>query len=118
MRGAGLALFATVLLVGCAAEIAPPPPAEPIVDGQTGAVSRADIHWIVVTAKKALRDSGRGSEPIFRVHIYDRDFISVSHGRLPTPHDTTEERLHFHRIKGHWHLDENETVRGFNIPTG
>ncbi len=42
--------------------------------------------------------------------------ITVSHGRLPTPHDKTEEFLIFDRVKGKWQLRDIEIVRGHNIP--
>jgi len=41
--------------------------------------------------------------------------ITVSHGRLPTPHDKTEEFLIFDRVKGQWQLRDIEIVRGHNI---
>ena len=44
------------------------------------------------------------------------DMITVSHGRLPTAHDKTEECLIFDRVKGKWQLRDVEIVRGFNTP--
>jgi hypothetical protein len=116
-----LAVFASgaaAVLVGCAEEVPPPPPAEPIVDGQVHSVSRADIRTVVALAKKRLAETGRASHPIYHVHVDRSDMISVSHGRLPTPHDKTEEFLIFDRVKGKWQLRDIEIVRGFNIPTG
>jgi hypothetical protein len=105
------------LLVGCAAEVPPPPPAEPVVDGQVRSVSPSDIKTVVALAKKRLAETVRGSQPIYHVYVDRSDMITVSHGRLPTPHDKTEEFLIFDRIKGKWRLRDIEIVRGFNIPT-
>jgi len=107
-----------VLFMGCAAEVPPPPPAEPVVDGQIRSVSRSDIKTVLALAKKRLAETGRGDHPIYHVHVDRSDMISVSHGRLPTPHDKTEEFLIFDRVKGKWQLRDIEIVRGFNIPTG
>jgi hypothetical protein len=109
--------IAAALLVGCVAEVPPPPPAEPVVDGQVHSVSPSDIKTVVASAKKRLAETGRGSQPIYHVHVDRSDMITVSHGRLPTPRDKTEEFLIFDRIKGKWHLRDIEIVRGFNIPT-
>jgi hypothetical protein len=108
---------AALLLLGCAAEVPSLPPAEPIVDGQTHSVSRSDIRTVIALAKKRLAQTGRGSQPIYHVHVDRSDMISVSHGRLPTPNDKTEEFLIFDRVKGKWQLRHIEIVRGFNIPT-
>ena len=109
---------AAAVLIGCAAEVPPPPPAKPIVDGQVHSASRRDIETVVALAKKRLAQTGRGSQPIYHVHVERSDMITVSHGRLPTPHDKTEEFLIFDRMKGKWQLRDIEIVRGFNIPTG
>jgi hypothetical protein len=109
--------IAAALLVGCAAEVPPPPPAEPTVDGQVRSVSQSDIKTVVALTKKRLAETGRGSQPIYHVHVERSDMITVFHGRLPTPHDKTEEFLIFDRVKGKWHLRDVEIVRGFNIPT-
>jgi hypothetical protein len=108
---------AALLLLGCAAEAPPPPPAEPIVDGQTHSVSGSDIRTVIALAKKRLAETGRGSQPIYHVHVERSDMITVSHGRVPTPHDKTEEFLIFDCINGKWQLRDVEIVRGFNIPT-
>ena len=108
---------AALVLLGCAAEVPPPPPAEPIVDGQRHSVSRSDIRTVIALAKKRLAETGRVSQPIYHVHVERSDMITVSHGRLPTPHDKTEEFLIFDRINGKWRLRDVEIVRGFNIPT-
>jgi hypothetical protein len=104
------------LLVGCAAEVPRPAPAEPVVDGQVRSVSPSDIQTVVALAKKRLAEIGRGSQPIYHVHVDRSDMITVSHGRLPTPHDKTEEFLIFDRVKGKWQLRDIEIVRGHNIP--
>ena len=109
--------IAAALLVGCAAEVSPPLPAERVVDGQVRSVSQSDIKTVVALASKRLAETNRGSEPIYHVHVERTDMITVSHGRLPTPHDKTEEFLIFDRVKGKWHLRDVEIVRGFNIPT-
>jgi len=111
------ATIAAALLVGCAAEVPPPPPAEPVIDGQVRSVSPSDIKTVVALAKKRLAETGRASQPIYHVHVDRSDMISVSHGRLPTPHDKTEEFLIFDRVQGKWQLRDIEIVRGFNIPT-
>jgi len=107
---------AAALLIACAAEVPPPPPSKPIVDGQVHSVSRSDIKAVVALAKKRLAETGRGSQPIYHVHVERSDMITVSHGRLPTPHDKTEEFLIFDRVKGKWQLRDIEIVRGHNIP--
>jgi hypothetical protein len=109
--------IAAALLVGCATEVPPPPPAEPVVDGQVHNVSSSDIKTVIALAKKRLVETGRGSQPIYHIHVERSDMITVAHGRLPTPHDKTEEILIFDRAKGKWHLRDIEIVRGFNIPT-
>jgi len=109
--------IAAALLVGCAAEVPPPPPAEPVVDGQVRSVSPSDIKTVVALAKKRLAETGRAFQPIYHVHVDRSDMITVSHGRLPGPHDKTEEFLIFDRVKGKWQLRDIEIVRGFNIPT-
>jgi hypothetical protein len=109
--------IAAALLVGCAAEVPPPPPAEPVVDGQVRSVSPSDIKTVVALAKKRLAETRRAFQPIYHVHVDRSDMITVSHGRLPTPHDKTEEFLIFDRVKGKWQLRDIESVRGFNIPT-
>jgi len=108
--------IATLFLLSCAAEVPPPPPAEPIVDGQTRSVSRNDIRTVIALAKKRLAETGRASQPIYHVHVERSNMITVSHGRLPTPHDKTEESLIFDRVEGKWQLRDVEIVRGFNIP--
>jgi hypothetical protein len=116
MRALGIsAPIAAALLIGCAAEAPPPPPREPIVDGQVHSVSGSDIKTVLALAKKRLAQTGRGSEPIYHVHVERSDMITVSHGRLPTPHDKTEEFLIFDRVKGKWQLRDIEIVRGHNI---
>jgi len=107
---------AAALLMGCAAEVPPSPPSKPIVDGQVHSVSRSDIRAVVALAKKRLADTGRGSQSIYHVHVERGDMITVSHGRLPTPHDKTEEFLIFDRVKGKWQLRDIEIIRGHNIP--
>jgi len=109
--------IAATLLLGCAAEVPPSPPASPVVDGQVRSVSPSDIKTVVALAKKRLAETGRASQPIYHVHVDRSDMITVSHGRLPTPHDKTEEFLIFDRVKGKWQLRDIEIVRGFNIPT-
>ena len=109
--------IAAALLVGCVAEVPPPPPAEPVVDGQVRSASKSDIETVVTLAKKRLAETGRGSQPIYHVHVERSDMITVSHGRLPTPHDKTEEHLIFDRVNRKWQLRDIEIVRGFNIPT-
>ena len=109
---------ATLMLLGCATEVPPPPPAEPVVDGQVHSVSHGDILTVIALAKKRLAETGRASQPIYHVHVERSDMIAVSHGRLPTPHDKTEEFLIFDRVKGKWQLRDIEIVRGYNIPTG
>jgi len=106
---------AAALLFGCAAEVPPPPPTEPIVDGHVHSVSRSDITTVVALAKNRLAQTGRGSQPTYHVHVERSDMITVSHGRLPTPHDKTEEFLIFDRVKGQWQLRDIEIVRGHNI---
>jgi hypothetical protein len=108
--------IAAALLIACAAEVPLPPPREPIVDGQVHSVSRSDIKTVLALAKKRLAQTGRGSEPIYHAHVERSDMITVSHGRLPTPHDKTEEFLIFDRVKGKWQLRDIEIVRGHNIP--
>ena len=115
MRALCLTVTAASLL-GCAAEVPPPAPAEPWVDGQVHSVSRSDIGTVIALAKKRLAETGRASQPIYHVHVERSDMISVSHGRLPTPHDKTEEFLIFDRVKGKWQLRDIEIVRGHNIP--
>jgi hypothetical protein len=112
------AAHATLMLVGCAAEAPPPPPAEPVVDGQVHSVSLSDIRTVISLAKKRLAETDRASQPIYHVHVERSDMITVSHGRLPTPRDKTEEFLIFDRLKGKWQLRDVEIVRGYNIPTG
>jgi hypothetical protein len=109
--------IAATLLLGCVAEVPPPPPASPVVDGQVRSVSPSDIKTVVALAKKRLAETGRASQPIYHVHVDRSDMITVSHGRLPTPHDKTEKFLIFDRAKGKWQLRDIEIVRGFNIPT-
>ena len=117
MRALGLpAPVAAVLLIGCAAEVPPPPPAKPIVDGQVQSVSQSDINVVLALAKGRLAETRRASQPIYHVHVERGDMITVSHGRLPTPHDKTEEFLIFDRVKGKWQLRDVEIVRGHNIP--
>jgi len=110
------ASVAAALLIGCAAEVPPPPPSKPIVDGQVHSVSRSDIKAVLALATKRLAKSGRGSQPIYHVHVERNNMITVSHGRLPTPHDKTEEFLIFDRVKGKWQLRDIEIVRGHNLP--
>lgn len=116
-RATSAAPIVPALLIGCAAEVPPPPQIEPKIDGQIQSVSRNDIKTVVTLAKKHLAETSRGSHPIYHVHVDRSDMISVSHGRLPTPHDKTEEILIFDRIKGQWQLRDIEIVRGFNIPS-
>jgi hypothetical protein len=110
------ASVAAAPLIGCAVEVPPPPPSKPIVDGRVQSVSRSDIKVVVALAKKHLAETGRGSQPIYHVHVERSDMITVSHGRLPTPHDKTEEFLIFDRVKGKWQLRDIEIVHGHNIP--
>ena len=108
---------AALLFCGCAAEVPPPPPAQPVIEGQVDAVTRADIRTVIGLAKQRLAETERSSHPIYKIHVESRRQIYVYHGRLPTPHDTVEEFLIFERVKGHWELGEREVVRGSNIPT-
>jgi hypothetical protein len=109
--------IAAALLLGCAADVPPPLPAEPVVDGQVRNVSPSDIKTVVALAKKRLAETGRAFQPIYHLHVDRSDMITVSHGRLPTPHDKTKEFLIFDRVKGKWQLRNIEIIRGFNIPT-
>jgi len=119
MRLTGMATTAAAALLfgGCAAEVPPPAPAKPVIEGQVHAVSRADIRTVIALTKQRLAETGRSSHPIYKVRVESRSQIFVYHGRLPTPHDTVEEFLIFDRVKGHWELGEREIVRGVNIPT-
>src|SRR5215831_669497 len=89
------AMVAAALLIGCAAEAPAPAPAKPVVDGRVQSVSSDDVRTVLALAKKRLIETGRGSQPIYRVHVERSDMITVSHGRLPTAHDKTEECLIF-----------------------
>jgi hypothetical protein len=108
-------MTAALLLLSCASE--PPPPPRAFLEGPVHSISRRDIREILAVSKEHLASTGRSSDPIYCLHIENRNRVLVYHGEQRKRANDIEEYLVVDRIHGRWQLIEREIARGVNIPT-
>ena len=109
-------MTAALLLLTCATE-QPPPSPRAFLEGSVHSISRRDIREILAVSKEYLARTGRSSDPIYCLHIENRNRVLVYHGEQRKRANDIEEYLVVDRVNGRWQLIEREIVRGVNIPT-
>jgi hypothetical protein len=115
MRSLLLSAFgAAVLLLSCVSHEIPPPPAHPVVEGNWGSFSHADIHAAIAVVRHHFVEMRRPDFPIYRVNVVDRNHIEVYFH----PPVLKEEGQLVERVKGKWQLGEERIISTWeNLPT-
>jgi hypothetical protein len=105
-------MFATWTLAQPIPQSPPAAPRKRRIDGAVRAVSAADIRTVLALMPAHFREQHFKPVPIYRVHIIDRNTMSV--------HFSPDSFTYARRIKGHWRIDYADTeevkVTGFYIP--
>ena len=105
-------LLVSLMFAACAgsqsqiAKLPPTPPRHPRIDGNTTAVSGADIRTVLALMRARGKEPARSPIPIFRIHVIDRNTMTI-HYWIPDRDFFTYAR----RVKGHWLIDGADTER-------
>jgi hypothetical protein len=110
-----LLLLGAFAVLSCVSQQAPPPPAHPLIEGNSESVSRADVRTVLDIVRKDLISRFGSVYPIYTVQVSDRDHIDVCY--WPNGIHTCAVLW---RVKGKWTLQpfERVVVPNANIPVG